>query len=268
MHALGSYLINLDRSTDRLAYMDSQFKRLGIPYERVSAVDGRSLDGKKLTAAFQTMSSGEAGCFYSHRRVWDIVGRCDDTHAAVFEDDIHLSPALPAFLSDHSWIPSNAELIKLETMLMSVDVDKNPSVTHRARSLRRLRSPHWGSAGYIISVQFARSLIERDVQPLQRLDDFLFDNEYGPAQETVIYQVDPALCIQDKVLSVARGWDVSFFSLIDADMHSKRTSERPPKSMLDRLATETRSVVRLFVRHVGSQRNQILRKKIPYDSSA
>ena len=34
-------VLNLDRSTDRLADITAQFLRIGMPFERIPAIDGR-----------------------------------------------------------------------------------------------------------------------------------------------------------------------------------------------------------------------------------
>ena len=39
-----AYLINLDRSPERLAHFSAQARRAGLAFERIAAVDGRTLD--------------------------------------------------------------------------------------------------------------------------------------------------------------------------------------------------------------------------------
>ena len=46
-----SYLINLDRSTERLEFFTRQAELLGIPFERISAVEGRRLSSEDLASA-------------------------------------------------------------------------------------------------------------------------------------------------------------------------------------------------------------------------
>ena len=41
---LVTFLINLDRSPDRLAYSKLEFERYGVDYTRIEAVDGRQID--------------------------------------------------------------------------------------------------------------------------------------------------------------------------------------------------------------------------------
>ena len=74
-------LINLDRSPERLAFMQEQAERLGISMQRISGIDGRS-----------KMSSGEVGCYASHLIVMRQI--VEDGHAAaiILEDDVSLDP--------------------------------------------------------------------------------------------------------------------------------------------------------------------------------
>ena len=73
---LKAYLINLDRSPERLAFMDEQLKRLGVDYKRVPAVDGRALSPEERARGFsrvrsfiaskKRLSDAEVGVAMSH----------------------------------------------------------------------------------------------------------------------------------------------------------------------------------------------------------
>ena len=39
-----TYLINLDRAKERLAFMESEFKKQDVVFERIVAVDAKNLD--------------------------------------------------------------------------------------------------------------------------------------------------------------------------------------------------------------------------------
>ena len=63
------YLINLDGQTDRLKYMEDQFKYWELEnFERISACDGRDDDlGHLLKGRYpDMMTSCEVGCTTSH----------------------------------------------------------------------------------------------------------------------------------------------------------------------------------------------------------
>src|SRR4051794_12383587 len=95
-------LINLRQSSDRLRFQEQQFARLGIPFERLDAVEANSIaEGvyADVVCAWQRpISRGELGCFLSHRVAWQRVvdsGRS----ALVVEDDVLLSDNLVTVLS-------------------------------------------------------------------------------------------------------------------------------------------------------------------------
>lgn len=104
-----TFLINLDKSTERLAHMQQLLASLDISYERMPAVCGAELSQEELTRCFDAkrslianrsvMTPGEIGCALSHlsvyRRMMD--ERLDS--ALVFEDDIDLAPTFPEALA-------------------------------------------------------------------------------------------------------------------------------------------------------------------------
>ena len=99
------YFINLDRSPDRRAEMSQRLSALGIAFERVPAIDGRSLSSSAVdavridTPGWKPLSAGEIGCFLSHRECWRRIAQGDEAYGCVFEDDVLLSSRLRDFLS-------------------------------------------------------------------------------------------------------------------------------------------------------------------------
>lgn len=93
-----TYLINLDKNTDRLAFMDAQLKRLRIEYERISGIYGKELtpeQRKKWVSSFRSfaaigrkMSDGEIGCALSHLSVYREMVKKEIPLALIFEDDV------------------------------------------------------------------------------------------------------------------------------------------------------------------------------------
>jgi GR25 family glycosyltransferase involved in LPS biosynthesis len=99
------FLINLDRRPDRLAAMKSQLDRLGIAFERFSAVDARTMDPAELSVPFAesgplgALSPGDKGCTYSHIHIWRMIagrtGRiCDSARRR--HPDIRLGARIPS----------------------------------------------------------------------------------------------------------------------------------------------------------------------------
>lgn len=89
------FLINLDRSQDRLAAFDAQARGIGLGYERFAAVNGRSGLPEPLRDEFarsDRLSNGEVGCYASHLSIARAVVQRDCSAAVVLEDDAVLVP--------------------------------------------------------------------------------------------------------------------------------------------------------------------------------
>ena len=95
-----TFLINLDKSTERLASARFQLERNSIPFERVSAVMGAALDKRErmekydsiraLLANGKPLRDGEIGCSLSHCLVYKKMVEEGIDVALILEDDIVL----------------------------------------------------------------------------------------------------------------------------------------------------------------------------------
>jgi len=100
-------LINLDRSTDRLARMRTEFAGAGLAFERFPAIDGTDLPPSVrpyfCDASGRIVSplrAGEIGCYASHLAIWQRIAEgCYGSAALVCEDDIGLPEALQPLLA-------------------------------------------------------------------------------------------------------------------------------------------------------------------------
>ena len=87
------YLINLDRSPQRLAAMQARLAGLGIDYTRIAAVDGAQLADEgflRHTADnryYKPIRRGEVGCYLSHLEVLQAFIDSGARYALVLEDD-------------------------------------------------------------------------------------------------------------------------------------------------------------------------------------
>lgn len=214
-------LINLDRSPERLKRMDEVLTGSGLTFERVPAVDGKLLsDAEKKRwmpddGKGRRMTAGEIGCFLSHRKCWEAIAAGAESHAVIFEDDIHLGRNATEILSRTDWIPADAEVIKIETFLNQAHVDKVETSIVYGRKLVRLRKNSMGAAGYILSSQAASKLISLSEVFSDPVDEFLFNPKPHGFLPLFSYQFLPALCIQDHVLN-RRNTDLGTHSTIES----------------------------------------------------
>ena len=90
-----TYLINLDRATERLKVMEQEFEKNNVTYERIAAVDA-----KKLTDDLYLIDNkydrdfvpGEIGCYLSHVKALETFLSSDNQFAVILEDDAIFDP--------------------------------------------------------------------------------------------------------------------------------------------------------------------------------
>ena len=201
------YLINMDRNPERLAFMRSNFENLGIPFERFPAVDGRKLGD----AAFERFKSirplknsgdlyapqgrqwtpSKMGCFLSHHSLWTIAASSPDRFTAIFEDDVHISPALRQFLANDQWIPEDCDVIRFEASYNRIRLSP-PLARMAGRTLYRVITSDFqhcwpiGNGAYIISRKGAQKLIDAP-EHLHTCgsDIFIFNKRESPVAATI-----------------------------------------------------------------------------------
>lgn len=199
-------LINLDRSLDRLAHMKSEFARIGIQFSRIEAVDAESrpdLATMPLRAKRRTkirLADTEIACLLSHRACWEMIAKGGDRHVAVFEDDLVFTTTAGALLRDTGWIPADADIIKLETVFQKTLVGRKRLAAGHGFFLSRLHDVHIGTGGYIISRQAARDLVDATRDIGIPVDQLMFNPIFPTSSGKRIYQLVPALCLQDQYL--------------------------------------------------------------------
>lgn len=200
------YLINLDRSADRLRFVTHRLDSLGLSFTRIAAVEGARLTAEERAAFVaarprdgkRVWRDGQIGCFLSHLDAWRRIAAGPDAYGLVLEDDIHLSDATPAILADLGWIPANADIVRLESTGQWLSLGR-PVANAAGRPVRRIRSAAWGAGAYLLSRQAAARLTMSDPALQTPADDFLFNlTGSAIAQSLITYQVVPALAVQDK----------------------------------------------------------------------
>ncbi|MCY6381997.1 glycosyltransferase family 25 protein [Hoeflea prorocentri] len=203
-----TYLINLDRSPDRLEWFMRSTKDLNLDVVRIAGVDGSALADRELEDNRRkrrrpgvTLGRADIGCFLSHREAWRRVAEGQDRWAFIAEDDIHFAPGAERFFSSDNWIPVDADIIKAETVFnpTRITIRNNPRAF--GHLLRSLLSSHWGAGGYFINAQCAANLVRWTEDVCDLPDNVLFDDSLEFFSRLRIYQIDPAICIQDNLIN-------------------------------------------------------------------
>jgi glycosyl transferase, family 25 len=204
-----AYVINLDRCADRLEHIRQEFRGARMPFERIPAVDAQ--DPEVLAAAARCLpgwhgrviSKGAFANFQSHRRCWKRLLDSGDNFAMIFEDDIAFAEGIADYLED-DWIPSDADIVRLEVWGRMVHVDKGKGKNAGARTLKRLRSHDYGTAGYVLARPAAERLLSLTDEIINPTDHVLFDKRAGISHFLGIYQMIPAPVIQIDRLPVGQ----------------------------------------------------------------
>lgn len=206
-----AFVINLDRSPDRLASFADQANRFGIDFERIEAFDGKKLTAEQLMefrsrqAQFQPIDDGNIGLMLSHQKAWKSLLAGGDQCAAIFEDDVVMSSTIARALESIDRTNGDFDIIKLETTLRKVVCSGETSTLSPQHRMQPLLTWHGGTAGYVISRKCAaRLLIDRD-KITDIIDLTLFHPRSRITRKFNIQQLIPAVCVQSQFLAEQRG---------------------------------------------------------------
>jgi glycosyl transferase family 25 len=81
-----TYLINLEDRKDRLESAKAEFKKVGLEYDRVNAIDSRALSGPTSPL----VTSGVQGCWESHKICYSNLLASGENYALICEDDLQI----------------------------------------------------------------------------------------------------------------------------------------------------------------------------------
>ena len=194
-------LINLDSRPDRLERFAARAAEIGLSFERRSACDGGLPHYAEAAARIPPTRIGEVigpraiACLDSHRAVWSAIAE-EHPMGMIFEDDIYIADDVGAILDEPSWVPEDADMVRLETMNVRAALGPEVARTSTGRGVHRLRSIHMGNAGYVVTKAGARKLLEGTAQVFDTIDRMIFDFNTPFSRGLVTYQMAPAPCVQ------------------------------------------------------------------------
>jgi glycosyl transferase family 25 len=220
------YLINLDRCPDRLAHMRTQLN--GLVFERISAVDGSN-----SPPTTKGLTRFELACLESHMLAWRAFLAGPDDYACFLEDDLHIRPGLAKLVGDAAWIPADAHCVKLDTYFQNVRLGRGQDVAG-GREIARLYTRHESAAAYVLSRSGAARYLELAADGSRPTDYALFPR--NPRRGGLfIYQLVPALAVQDHLVPAEDGGQAFVTAMAGAHGHAPR---KRPSPLLRRLGRE------------------------------
>lgn len=199
-------VISLKSAVDRRNHITNEFQNHNVSFEFFDALtpDLAESYAKKLSLKLQdsNLTGGELACMMSHVAVWRKMIDEGIPYLAVFEDDVYLGADAEYLLNTTNWIKPTWNIIKIEAFSKKVFLSSNyTKIAGCKRQITQLKGENLGTAGYIISKNAAQiylNHIQNNV--LLPLDEMLFDYFINHGNKPV-YQMVPALCIQEMLLN-------------------------------------------------------------------
>jgi glycosyl transferase family 25 len=180
-HGVSVYVINLDRSQDRLEKISLQLEQLDFPFQRISAVDGKTATHeqnqllnlslyKKRHGKFPT--PGELGCYLSHYEAVSMASLSENEFTLVLEDDAILGTGLAGTINDLVSIPDTWDFVKLSGVHSGTPICVMP--LPRGKSLSVLLTKCTGASAYLLNRKASIALRE-GLLPMSLPIDHEFD---------------------------------------------------------------------------------------------
>ncbi len=198
------YVINLDRQTERLRWMERGLAAAGVSFRRVRAVDATHLAPafiRRMTERnSRELTRYEIALVMSHRKAWRALLRSPASHGVVFEDDVHIGRDFAALLAAIDAGDVAFDIVKLESVGERVLIDFGDACRIAGRQLGRLRSAYMGAAGYVINRRAAAKLLEVTRTMAVPADWFLFAQYYLDSNGLTVLQTVPGIVAQEEHL--------------------------------------------------------------------
>lgn len=211
--------INLDRAPKRLELIEQRLSHFSCPFERVAAIDGKSLNQSdidllkphlfslnKIWFPYQLINN-EYACFLSHRKCWEKLVESKEDYAVILEDDVEFSPDAEAYLTNSDWIPSHVHIIQLAAPFappQTLYVKNQSIVIHKNNyaNLYEIVAPTAiGAIAYIISRKAATIALEMSSQIAAPVDEFLFSPKSPLRKKFSFFKLSPGIGYQCGITS-------------------------------------------------------------------
>jgi glycosyl transferase family 25 len=174
-------VINLDRSRERLADMTKKLDALNIKFERIPAVDGKTLTENERRAFYRKRiwrrenTVYEIGAYMSHMKALRHMVENKMEKAIILEDDLEFNGAFQEIASGRYDLDFEFDIIKLEGIRLGNQKYVRFASQNR-QNIIYITSPTHGAAAYIITLKGALRVLKRLSRMNYPIDDDLFCN--------------------------------------------------------------------------------------------
>lgn len=207
-----NFVISLKSAKKRREHIISEFSKNCINFSFFDAQYPSAILNEHINLLLpnlhkSNLTDTEKACFMSHYLLLSQLVKSDLDYMSIFEDDILLSKNSFSYLKDSKWFEKlnlgEHIILKLECFPRKISISKQRYKIEN-RIVFRLEEAYVGAAGYIISKSAAKKVITiingLAVDELIPIDEILF-NKLINDDAFKIYQINPALCIQERFLN-------------------------------------------------------------------
>ena len=174
------FVINLDRDTTRLAACVAMLESAGIEWQRVPAVNGRSLPPEALNEVYDADANlrrakhplvpPEIGCYLSHLRAWAALVESELSMGVVLEDDFSITGNLAAVIDALSHDHKNWDVAKLFSFKPDVRLMRRRELNNATQIGIPYRVPST-TLGYAITRDAAERLLKCSTPFFRPIDE-------------------------------------------------------------------------------------------------
>lgn len=163
------FVINLDKSPERMSRIAKRLDELFIPFERISGVYGAELSQEEIAQYYcpklnkknyrRPLGLGEIGCYISHIKAWQTIVDRKLPCGLILEDDIVIEEGLADLTKEFGRLSDTFDIVKF------FNKKKNPKIVDsvdftRKYKLCRFKKIPIGNYAQLISLAGAKKLLK------------------------------------------------------------------------------------------------------------
>lgn len=187
METTGFFVINLDRSQDRLQAIAANLQSVGLEFERVVAIDGSKLDLTALNSAdvdlrtwynlhHRAPKANEVACYLSHMKALERFLASDYAYGVIFEDDATVDGSFPQVIEKLQACAAKWEIVKLFVSHPGQQILRTKLTDQH--DLTSLVTQSGSAACYMLTKPAAARLLPF-LRPVRLPYDHIFDRNFG-----------------------------------------------------------------------------------------
>ena len=199
-----NYVISLTTATDRREHITKEFGKQNISFEFFDAITPNNLELKAKELGIDISNShltkGEIACALSHIALYHLAKEKELDYICIFEDDIYLGENANLLLNNN-YIDDNVDIVKIEKNFDTVILSVFSIKEYLGRKFYKLTKSNSGTGGYIVTKKGIDFLVKniKEIKDIE-IDNLLF-KQLLLKKEYTVWQMQPAVCIQDCLLN-------------------------------------------------------------------